>query len=58
MRNNILNRLCAVLIAVLVGSSAMAQVQVTSKIDSLQMLIGQQTKIRLEVTLNKSQKAI
>ncbi len=46
------------LIAVLVGSSAMAQVQVTSKIDSLQMLIGQQTKIRLEVTLNKSQKAI
>lgn len=45
-----------IILFVLTGLNAFAQVSVTAKIDSAQIKIGEQTKIRIEVLMNANQK--
>ena len=59
MKMNILHisKLMAIIGLLLVGvSKADAQVTVDAKIDSLQLMIGEQAKVELEVSLNANQK--
>ena len=59
MKKNILHisKLVAIIGLLLMGiSKADAQVTVDAKIDSLQLLIGEQAKVELEVSLNANQK--
>lgn len=48
-------RFCTALMLLYMGMAASAQVTVDAKIDSLQLLIGEQAKIRLQVSMDANQ---
>ena len=57
MKNLHISKLVAIIGLLLMGvSKADAQVTVDAKIDSLQLMIGEQAKVELEVSLNANQK--